>query len=100
MIRTAVATFDDMIDDQPTTETSRWCAAVACRTAMAISLENLRPYSFPGLRAVVGIMCFRPLVRRRHPARRSECWWFERHACAAPWAFCILVSATVCRGRP
>jgi hypothetical protein len=79
VIRAAVAALDHVIDDQPATETSRRRAAIGCRTAVAIPLENCRSYSFPGLRAVVRIVRLRPLARSRCPVRRTECWWFDRH---------------------
>jgi len=88
VVRTTVATLDNVIDNQPATETSRRRAAVPCRTAVAISLENVRPYSFPGLRTVVRIMCLAPFVRRRLPARRSECGWFDWHARRSHFLFC------------
>jgi hypothetical protein len=82
VIRTTVATLDNVIDNQAATETSGRRPAVGCRTAVAISLENVRPYSFPGLRTVVRIMCLAPLVRSRPPAWRSEYWWPDWHDAA------------------
>src|SRR5437016_13644583 len=79
VISTTVATVDNVIDNQAAAESSRGCAAIACRTAIAIALENFGPQSFPRLRPVVGIVRLRPLVRRWSPARRSECWWLDRH---------------------
>jgi hypothetical protein len=82
VIRAAVATLDNVIDDQAATETSPERGAVACRTAVAISLEDFRPYASPGLRAVEAVVYVRPLARRRRPARRSECRWFDGHDAA------------------
>jgi hypothetical protein len=79
LVRATVATLDHVIDNQPTAGPSRGRAAVACRTSIAIPLENFRPYSFPGLRAVEAFVCLSPLARRRRPARRSEYWWSHWH---------------------
>src|SRR5262245_50181200 len=82
VIRAAVAPLDHVIDDQPANETSRRRAAIDYRTAVAIPLENCRSYSFPGLRSVARIVRLRSLTRSRCPARRAECWWFDRHGTA------------------
>src|SRR5262245_32946329 len=69
VICSALTTFNHMVDDQATAGTAVWRAAVTRGAAIAIPLENRGPHPLPRLRAVVGIVCLRPLVRGGCPAR-------------------------------
>ena len=79
VVRTIFTTFNDVIDDQPATNTAARRSTVPRYALVAIPNEHMSPQPFPSLSAIEGIMRRLPLVRSGRPAGWSEGWWFGRH---------------------
>ena len=79
VVRTIFTTFNDVIDDQPATNTAARRSTVPRYALVAIPNEHMSPQPFPSLSAIEGIMRRLPLVWSGRPAGWSEGWWFGRH---------------------
>jgi len=56
VIRAALATFNDVIDDQPATDPAAGRAAVQSRASITVPFEHDRTHALPSLRAIIGIV--------------------------------------------
>jgi hypothetical protein len=89
VIHATLATFNDVIDDEPAGGAAAKRAAVQSRALITVPFEHDRTHALPSLRAIKGIVYLRTLARRGLPSWRSKRRWFCWHACARPWVFRI-----------